>query len=257
MKPSNQHLRKVAFITGASRGIGAATAAALARLGIEPVLAVRDMAAAEPVADAVRGQGMAGLVVPCDVGEAESIRSAVASCLDAFGRIDIVVNNAALIEPIGHIADVDAQAWSRALTVNVAGPFHLLQATLPSLIERGGVVINLSTGAAHRPREGWSAYCTTKAGLAMLTRCVAHEYETQGVAAYGVIPGLVDTSMQTSIRASGMNEISRLPKEQLKSPDHAARLIAWLASARPDDLRGREVDIHDEQIRSRAGIEHY
>jgi NAD(P)-dependent dehydrogenase (short-subunit alcohol dehydrogenase family) len=115
-----------------------------------------------------------------------------------------------------------------------------------------GAVVNLSTGAAHTPREGWSAYCSSKAALAMLTRCVAHEYGARGVAAYGFQPGLVDTAMQDRIRGSGMNEISRIPKEKLAPPSRSADVVAWLAATRPVDLVGQDLSINDEQLLARV-----
>jgi NAD(P)-dependent dehydrogenase (short-subunit alcohol dehydrogenase family) len=243
---------RAAFVTGAARGIGAAAALALARRGFAVAIAVRQPQAAEAAAAQVRAAGAACIVVPCDVADFASVRAAVARTLDAFGRLDAVVNNAGLIEPIGHLADTDPAAWTRALATNLAGPYHVLHEALPALLSTQGAVVNLSTGAAHTPREGWSAYCSSKAGLAMLTRSVAHEYGPRGVSAYGLQPGLVDTAMQERIRGSGMNEISRIPKEQLAPPERSADVIAWLADTRPADLRGQDLTVNDAQLIARA-----
>jgi NAD(P)-dependent dehydrogenase (short-subunit alcohol dehydrogenase family) len=243
---------RVAFVTGAARGIGAATAVALARRGFAPVLAVRRPEAAEEAAAAVRAAAAPCLVVACDVTDLASVRAAVGRTLDTWGRIDCVVNNAGQIEPIGHIADTDPAAWAATLASNLTGAYHVLHATLPALLQVQGAVVNLSTGAAHAPREGWSAYCSSKAGLAMLTRCVAHEYGERGVSAYGLQPGLVDTAMQDRIRGSGMNEISRIPKSQLAPPQRSADVIAWLADTRPADLRGQDLTVNDPALLARA-----
>jgi NAD(P)-dependent dehydrogenase (short-subunit alcohol dehydrogenase family) len=243
---------RVAFVTGAARGIGAAAALALARPGITPVLAVRQPDAAKEAAAAVRATGSACSIVACDVTDLASVRTAIARTLEEFGRIDCVVNNAGQIEPIGHIADTDPAAWARTLATNLTGCYHILHEALPALLETQGAVINLSTGAAHTPREGWSAYCTSKAALAMLTRCVAHEYGARGIAAYGLQPGLVDTAMQDRIRGSGMNEISRIPKSDLAPPEHSAKVIAWLADKQPIDLRGQDLTVNDQQLVARA-----
>jgi len=117
------------------------------------------------------------------------------------------------------------------------------------------VIINLSSGAAHRPLEGWSAYCAAKAGTAMLTAAVALEAGDGGVRVYGFQPGVVDTSMQERIRGSGLNEISGLDREQLTDPSEPARVIAWLCTDDAADLAGSELSISDQELRRRAGLE--
>jgi NAD(P)-dependent dehydrogenase (short-subunit alcohol dehydrogenase family) len=121
------------------------------------------------------------------------------------------------------------------------------------LAEKGGAVVNISSGAASHPMEGWSAYCASKAAVAMLTRSVAHEYGSQGVLSFGYRPGVVDTDMQGRIRASGLNPISQLPREKLTRPDAAARGVVWLFEAMPADLSGMELDIRDEAFLQRIG----
>jgi NAD(P)-dependent dehydrogenase (short-subunit alcohol dehydrogenase family) len=246
--------QKTAFITGAARGIGAATALALARRSISPVLAVRDPSSAQYVAASVRELGVACTVVACDVADAASVQAAIAQTMQERGRLDIVVNNAGQIDPIGHVAETAPGQWARAITVNLVGCYHVAHASLPWLMRNGGVIVNLSTGAAHTPREGWSAYCSSKAGLAMFTRCLALEYTAHGISVYGLQPGLVDTDMQGRIRGSGMNEISRVPREKLAPPDRSAQLIAWLADERPGDLAGQDLTVNDAPLMARAGL---
>jgi NAD(P)-dependent dehydrogenase (short-subunit alcohol dehydrogenase family) len=94
-----------------------------------------------------------------------------------LGSIDILVNNAGIIEPIGTLVQSDPAAWARSIEVNLVGAYHTARATLPRMLEAcKGTVINISSGAAHRPLEGWSAYCSAKAGLAMLTNAIALEH---------------------------------------------------------------------------------
>ena len=114
--------------------------------------------------------------------------------------------------------------------------------------------MNVSSGAASRPLEGWSAYCAGKAGLAMLTRSLHLELGERGVRAYGLRPGVVDTDMQGVIRASGVNEVSRLRREELASVEGPARAIAYLCEPAAADLAGAEVDIRDGTFRGRAGV---
>jgi NAD(P)-dependent dehydrogenase (short-subunit alcohol dehydrogenase family) len=242
IRPSGSEQR-TAIVTGAARGIGAATALALAARGIAPALLVRDATAATGIADSIRDRGVACRVETCDVADYGSVRAAVARTADAWGRLDVVINNAGQIDPMGFIADTDPADWARAFAVNVVGAYHVVREALPLLLRQGGAVVNLSTGAAHTPRDGWSAYCGSKAALAMLTRSIAKEYGDKGVFAYSLQPGLVDTEMQGRIRRAGINEISRIPREQLDPPERSANAIAWLAAERPADLVGQDLHV--------------
>ncbi|VCU70074.1 3-oxoacyl-[acyl-carrier-protein] reductase FabG [Pigmentiphaga humi] len=244
---------RMAVVTGAARGIGAAIAVALARRGIGSVLAVRDPAKAEPARRDAAALGVPCTAVRCDVTDDADVSALVGHVLEKHGRFDVLVNNAGQIAPIARIADGDPHDWLRNLDTNLAGPYRLLRAALPALARAQGAVVNISTGAALTPREGWSAYCSAKAGLSMLTRCVAHEYGAAGVAAYSLQPGVVDTDMQGLIRQSGMNEISRIPRAELAPPERSACVVAWLADERPEDLRGQELSVGDEALMARAG----
>ena len=128
------HPGRVALVTGAARGIGAATAIALAQRGIAPVLLVRDPAAAEATQQAVLAHGVTCGVLQADVAEAAQVQQAVAQLLREYGRLDVLVNNAGQIDPIGRIADTDPAVWARAIEVNLLGPYLLIHATLPALL---------------------------------------------------------------------------------------------------------------------------
>ncbi len=246
---------RVALVTGAARGIGAAIAVALARRGIAPVLLVREPAGADATRAAVEALGVPCRVHACDVADRQAVGTAVDQTLDAWGRIDGLVNNAGRIEPIGRLGDTDPADWARALTVNLVGAYHLVHAALPALLASPApAIVNLSSGAAHAPREGWSAYCSSKAGLAMLTRCIAHEYG-DAIATYGLQPGVVDTGMQAQIRASGLNEISRRPQSRLAPPARSAAVVAWLLDARPGDLAAQDLSVADATLLGRAGVD--
>ena len=245
---------RVALVTGAARGIGAATAIALARRGIAPVLAVRDASAAQPVAETIARMGVACRIETCDVADHAAVAAAVRRLLDAWQRLDIVVNNAGQIDPIGHVGDTDPAQWARAVSVNLVGAYNVIHACLPALqASPAAAILNVSSGAAHGPREGWSAYCSSKAALYMLTRSVNEEYGEKGVAAFSLQPGVVDTEMQVRIRRSGMNEISRIPRSNLAPPDHAASIMAWLCDRRPRHHAGKDLSVRDSQLAEEAG----
>lgn len=243
---------RVALVTGAARGIGAAAAMALAQRGFLPVLAVRDPAAAADVQASITARGLRALCIRCDVASDDSVQHAIAETLHLVGRLDALVNNAGQIDPIGKLADTDPQAWAAAISVNLVGPYRMARAALPALqASDRGAIVNVSTGAAHQAREGWSAYCSAKAGLAMLTRSIALEYPQ--VATYGLQPGVVDTEMQVRIRASGINEISRIPRANLAAPERPAAFIAWLCAMRPADLVGQDLTVNDQALQQRVG----
>lgn len=245
---------KVVIVTGAGRGIGASTARELARRGARVVVAARGEQA-DKIAAEIGAAGGEALAAACDVADHASVARLVETVVGRYGRVDAVINNAGTVEPIGPIAETDPEQWARALEVNLVGAYHLVRAALPHMLEAGGgTVVNLSSGAAFRPMEGWSAYCASKAGLAMLTRSIDHEYGARGIRAIGFSPGVVDTEMQVRIRASGINPVSRLPRETLAPPDDPAHVIAWLCTGAGSAYAGKDIDIREPALREAAGL---
>lgn len=212
----------------------------------------RQHEAASRVAAEITEAGGSATSFACDVSNDEAVADLVDDTVANHGRVDILVNNAGVIESIASIGSVDPTAWRHALGVNLTGAFHAIQAVVPHFKARGeGVIVNISSGAAHAPLEGWSAYCTSKAGLAMLTRAVDLELAQQGVFAYGFQPGVIDTDMQATIRASGVNRVSELRRDQLAPAHVPARLVALLCLAKPPELRGQDLSINDARAVSR------
>jgi NAD(P)-dependent dehydrogenase (short-subunit alcohol dehydrogenase family) len=237
------------LVLGASRGLGRAIALALGHAGFAVGVGCRNQGDAETVASEVEAAGGNAVPLVVDVADYASVEAA-ARATASHGGLAGVVNNAGIIDPIGRIGETDPAAWARLIHVNVTGSYHGVRAVLP-LLGNGGVIVNISSGAASSPMEGWSAYCASKAALAMLTRAVAHEYGAAGILAYGFRPGVVDTNMQAEIRASGLNPVSQIPRENLLKPEVPAAGVAWLFSARPADLSGTEIDIRDEAFQQR------
>ncbi len=238
------------LVLGASRGLGRAIALALAAAAFPVGVGCRRADDAGRVAGEIEAAGGAALPLQADVTSWSEVDEAVSLLAGHFGGIGGVVNNAGTIQPIGRIEDTDPAAWAKLVEVNVTGAYHGVRAVLPHLSD-GGVVLNVSSGAAVRPMEGWSAYCASKAALAMLTQSVHHEHGGRGVRAYGFRPGVVDTGMQEEIRASGLNPVSRIPRRELAQPEVPAAAIAWLFSHRPADLSGQEIDIRDPEFLKR------
>lgn len=238
------------LILGASRGIGLAAAEALAARGYPVALGCRKAADAEAAAAGIARTGGEALPLTVDVTDFTAVEAAVAATCAWKDSLGGLVNNAGVIEPIALLAETDPAAWARLIEVNLTGAYHGLRAALPRLA-KGSAIVNVSSGAAGYPMEGWSGYCASKAGLAMLTRSVHHEYGAEGLRCYGFRPGVVDTGMQGEIRASGINPVSQLPRSTLVPPEVPAAGIAWLIAEAPADLSGQEVDIRDEAFLAR------
>lgn len=236
---------KVVMITGASRGIGAAAARVFAGAGAKVVLLARgevETLAAE----------VGGLAIRCDVARWEEVQAAVSATVDRFGRLDVLVNNAGVIEPIARLSEADPAAWGAAVDVNLKGVFHGLRAAIP-VMQGGGTILTVSSGAAHRPLEGWSAYCSGKAGAAMLTRA-AHLEEGPRLRIMGLSPGTVATEMQVKIRASGVNAVSRIDWAEHIPADWPARALLWMCGPEADAHLGEELSLRDEWLRKAVGL---
>lgn len=243
---------KRVLITGASRGIGAAAARVFADAGARVGLAARDAGAVTALAAEI---GAGALPISCDVSDHSQMVAAVAAMTRHFGGVDILINNAGVIEPIAGLDQVDPAAWDRLIDINLKGVFHGIRAVLPSMITRGGgTVITVSSGAAHTPLEGWSAYCASKAGAAMLSACLHHEMRLKGIRALALSPGTVATDMQTVIRASGVNPVSRLAPSAHVPPDWPARALVWMCGPEADPYLGQEISLRDEVVRARLGL---
>ena len=243
---------KVIIVTGASRGIGASASAALAKAGATVVLTARDGALTEQVAKSI---GPSASSRACDVSDYAAFAALVADTVSRFGKLDALINNAGVIEPIATIADSDPAAWGRNVAINLTGAYHAIRAVLPGMLAAGGgTIVNVSSGAAIRPLEGWSAYCSAKAGLHMLTRAIALETAGKGIRVFGFQPGTTDTDMQVLIRASGVNPVSQIPREKLTPVALPAESIVYLCTPAADDLNGQEFSLNEPSFRARVGI---
>jgi len=246
---------KVIIVTGASRGIGAAAAVALSQAGATVVLTSRESDRLAGVALSIARAGGTVSSRGCDVSDYRQCASVVDEMTDRYGRIDALINNAGVIEPIASIAESDPAVWARNIDINLTGAYHAIRAVLPGMLAAcGGTIVNVSSGAAIRPLEGWSAYCSAKAGLHMLTRAVALETAGQGIRMFGFQPGTTDTDMQVLIRASGVNPVSQIPRGNLTPVAHPAAAIVYLCTAAADDLSGQEFSLRDDAFRTRLGI---
>lgn len=243
---------KKAIITGASRGIGEATARHFAALGANVALVARSGEVVERIAEEI-GPGAIG--VACDVSDWAQAKDAVADILEAFGRVDILMNNAGLIDPISRIEDADPLAWGRVVDVNVKGAFYMMRAVVSGMAaQRQGLIVNISSGAATSALEGWSHYCATKAALLSLTQTAHKELSTKGISVVGLSPGTVATDMQRTIKSSGINPVSQLDWDAHIPAEWVAQAVAWLTvdAARVHD--GTDFSLKNEAGRKAVGL---
>ncbi len=246
---------KAAIVTGASRGIGAAAARELAKQGVSVVLAARSEKEIAKVAAEISAEGGQAKAVACDVTEYNDVARCVTACRDHFGRLDILVNNAGVIDPIARLAESDPTQWDQVVDINLKGVYHGLRAAIPVMqAQGGGVIVNISSGAATGALEGWSHYCATKAAVLSLTRCADKEYRDQGIRVVGLSPGTVATDMQVSIKASGINPVSQLDPSVHIPTDWPARAIAWLCTEDAAEFAGTDFSIKTEEGRRRVGL---
>ena len=184
-----------------------------------------------------------------DVTDQASVDAAMGQIARAAGRLDGVVNNAGVIEPIGRFADLRSDDLRAAFEVNVLGVHRVTVAALDLLEAGKGVVVNAGTGAATTPMEGWTAYCASKAAARMLSEMAAMELADRGVRIFflGIPP--TDTAMQGAIREARLNPISRIPRDDLVDPIVPASVMAWLCG--PDGRTVDEVclDVRDARFR--------
>ncbi|WP_422099638.1 SDR family NAD(P)-dependent oxidoreductase [Variovorax sp.] len=185
---------KVALITGPAKGMGRAVTLAFAREGAKLVLAGRDTAAIEPVAAEVRALGVAAIVVPCDLTQSAQTEALAAHALEAFGRIDILVNVAGGSGPIGKTGwETTSEEFDEIVQLNMTGCFNTMHAVLPSMIERrSGKVVNVGGTFGMRGRAGRLAYSASKWGLRGITKSFALEAGPHGINVNCVAPGMVD-----------------------------------------------------------------
>ena len=243
---------KTVMITGASRGIGEAAAHVFAEAGANVVLLARSRDSIDRIAAEI---GDKALAVPCDVAFYGAVTDAVAAAEEAFGSVDVLINNAGAVEPIAHLATSDPDDWGNVIDINLKGVYYGMRAVLPGMIERGaGTILTISSGAAHGPVEAWSHYCASKAGAAMLTRMVDLENARDGIRAMGLSPGTVATQMQREIKASGINRVSQLDWSDHIPPEWPARALLWMCGAEAEEFAGKEISLRDEDIRRRVGL---
>jgi NAD(P)-dependent dehydrogenase (short-subunit alcohol dehydrogenase family)/uncharacterized protein YndB with AHSA1/START domain len=244
---------QTAIVTGGGRGIGRAIALRLASAGAAIAVFARS---AEELSETVRLVEQAGgraAAFPADVTVENDVHKAVAGVLQSFGSIDLLVNNAGILGPIGPVDQVNIGEWWRAMEINVRGPFLCTQTVLPFMISRrAGRIINMASGAGAVPFSYFSSYVTGKTALVRLTECLAAELHQHSICVFAAGPGTVRTAMSEHSLNSPEGKqwlpwFRRIFDEGLDvPPERPAELIFQLAAGRADGLSGRFISVSDD-----------
>jgi NAD(P)-dependent dehydrogenase (short-subunit alcohol dehydrogenase family) len=235
---------RVAIVTGASQGIGRAIAVELAKVGAHVVATSRRRAALEEVAAAIAAEDRRALAVPCDVADSAQVAGLVSRTLETFGRIDILVNNAAY--RIRHaFEDLPRQEWDAMVGTNLTGVFLLTQAVGRVMIrQRAGKIINVTSTAGRTGARGMAAYAATKAGVTVLTQSLGAEWAKHGVLVNAVAPGPTETEGVLEIwKTPAMIERAarEVPLQRLGRPEEIAWAVIFVASDQANFMTGETV----------------
>ncbi|WP_420630410.1 glucose 1-dehydrogenase [Candidatus Leptofilum sp.] len=225
---------KVALVTGASRGIGQAIAEAYAAAGAKVVLASRKQAALDEVAELISSKGGEALPIAAHTGDDAAINELVAKATEAFGGIDIVVNNAATNPHFGPMLTAEESHWDKILDVNVKGYFRVAKGCVPSMRARGGgKIINIASIAGLAPQPGMGVYCVSKVAVLMMTEVLAAELAADNIQVNAIAPGFIKTKFSAAIWSNPqLNEMvmKQIPQGRMAAPEELTGMALYLAS---------------------------
>ena len=246
----NHMQNKTVVITGASKGIGAATARHFAALGVNVMLLARSEDPISQLAEEITSKGGNAAYSVCDVARYSDVKASLDMAVQHFGTIDVLVNNAGLIDPIARLTDSEPEEWSNIVDINYKGVYYGLHAALPIMLKQGGgTIINISSGAATSALEGWSHYCSSKAAVLMLTRCADKEYGESNINIVGLSPGTVATHMQSAIKTSGINPVSQLDWSKHIPAEWVAKAIEFLCGPNGTKYKGTDFSLKNDEGR--------
>jgi NAD(P)-dependent dehydrogenase (short-subunit alcohol dehydrogenase family) len=245
----------VIIITGASRGLGKATAEYAAEMGARVVLNARSADTLNAVAKSIRGAGGTALNVPGDISQPDECRHLVDAAVSQWGRIDAIINNAGIAQPIARLDEAEPLDWEENWAVNVLGPVLLTQAALPYLRQSKGRAVHVSSGAAVKAIPGWGAYCVAKAALNHFSQMLA--VEEPDITSIAFRPGAVNTDMHAVIREQGAEAmadenynyfVDLFRQDKLLPPEKPGRSLALLALYAPPEWSGEFIQWDEERV---------
>ena len=232
-------LGKVALITGGSRGIGRAIAAAYAQAGAQVFICGRNIADVDAALREIRAQGGSIDGVAGDISRARDAQGIVRAALERFGFVDVLVNNASILGPREAIADYSLEAWEEVIRVNLTGLFLMTRAVLPAMLERpSGSIINVTSGVGRVGKAKWGAYAVSKAGMECFTQVLAEEVKSAGIRVNAVNPAATRTQMRAA--AYPAEDPTTLPL-----PDSIVPIFVHLATDASKDVTGQSLNARD------------
>jgi NAD(P)-dependent dehydrogenase (short-subunit alcohol dehydrogenase family) len=239
---------KVAIVTGASRGIGEAIARTYAKAGAKVVLASRKLEGLVEVQKKIEAEGGEALAVACHTGSKEQIEGLVAAAIERFGKVDVLVNNAATNPYFGPMMLVEDLAWDKTFEVNVKGYFFTTRAVVRHLMERNapGAIVNVASVAGQMAMPLQGVYAMTKAAVISMTKTLAMELGSANVRVNAIAPGLVDTKFASALTSNDEIKamvLSRMATKQIAEPEDIAGLALLLASDQSRYMTGECVVI--------------
>ncbi len=237
---------KVAIVTGASRGIGEAIARGLASEGARVVISSRKIEGLERVAEEIKKNGGEATPIPAHTGKIEDIKNLVSKTVEKYGKIDILINNAATNPIFGPILDSEPPAWDKIFEVNVKGYFFLAKEVSHYMKDKGGVIINMASVAGYRPIPGLGVYSISKSAVIMLTRVLALEWAPLNIRVNALAPGVIKTRFSEALHSSPeiVDEILRnISIKRLGVPDDIVGACLFLCSDLASYITGQTIVI--------------
>ena len=234
IQPLFQLENKVAIVTGASKGIGEAMARGLAEFGAKVVISSRKRESVDAVAESFQNDGLEAIAIAANMGNVEEAQTLIDQTVDAYGGIDIIINNAAANPVFGPIQNTEERAFDKILDVNLKGPFELCKKAYPILKQRGGgSIINISSIGGLTPEPGIGIYSVSKAGLINLTKAMAQDWGADNIRVNAICPGLIKTKFSEALWGDEPileRFLQHLPLKRVGTSDDIAGLAVYLAS---------------------------
>jgi len=236
---------RIALVTGASQGIGQACALVLARHGVRVVVAARQQDKLEKLAEEIRAAGGQAAAVPMDVTSAESIAEAFRQAEAAFGKVEILINNAGITRD-GLVLRMKRESWDQVLATNLTGSFLCIQQALPAMVRaRWGRIVNIASVVGETGNPGQANYVASKAGLIGLTKALAQEVASRSITVNAVAPGFIETAMTEGLGPAAREKLlSLIPLGRIGSAREVADAVGFLASDEAAYITGHVLDVN-------------